>query len=116
VQAIAYVEASQWPVLEGFARPEVHRLRLLYRGRDGRRHDMPVDLFRLTGALQRQLKVRRPVGYWVAFLPPLAPQFDDTSPETRRLLDRRAIMVIAYDRAGAELGRTYHSNYTLTVP
>jgi hypothetical protein len=116
VQAIAYVEASAWPVLTGFSRPEVRRLRVLYTDRDRRRRDAPVDLFRLTGALWRRVGASRPVGYWVAFLPPSSPQYDDTAPETRRLFDRRAITVIAYDRAGGELGRTYHSNYTLTWP
>jgi hypothetical protein len=79
-------------VLDGYARSFVSRVRVVYEGRDGERHDAPVHLKQVRGRLAERIGAREPAGYWVAFLP--------------RSLGRGPMLeVIAYDESGKVASR-----------
>jgi hypothetical protein len=79
-------------LLNGYARPSVSRVRVVYEGKDGRRHDAPVKLRQVGGELAERIGAREPAGYWLAFLP-------------RSVGKRPTVEVIAYDESGKILSR-----------
>jgi hypothetical protein len=79
-------------MLSGYARPSVRRVRIVYEGKDGRRHDAPVNLRQVGGKLAERIDAREPAGYWLAFLP-------------RSVGKRPTVEVIAYDESGKILSR-----------
>jgi hypothetical protein len=80
-------QATAHYLLEGYARSFVSRVRVVYEGRDGERHDAPVELKQVRGRLAERIGAREPAGYWLAFLP--------SSVGRRPVLE-----VIAYDESG----------------
>jgi hypothetical protein len=70
--SIGYVQAQaereRDVLLMGTTRPDVHRLRILYRDRGGRRHELAVDFARIDGALLQRAGAKRPFGVFVAFM------------------------------------------------
>jgi hypothetical protein len=79
-------------MLSGYARPSVRRVRIVYEGKDGRRHDAPVNLRQVGGKLAERIDAHEPAGYWLAFLP-------------RSVGKRPTVEVIAYDQSGKILSR-----------
>jgi hypothetical protein len=85
-------QASAHNMLSGYARGSVSRVRVVYRGRDGKRHEAPLKLARVRGANLERLDADEPFGFWVAFLP-------------RSAGPRPTVQVIAYDDSGRLLSR-----------
>jgi hypothetical protein len=81
--------------LSGFARPNVSRVRVVYRDRDDEQHDAPVKLVPVSGSKLEAIEASEPFGYWIAFLPRSAGR-------------RPPIEVIAYGEDGEQLGRYEH--------
>jgi hypothetical protein len=79
-------------LLSGYARPSADRVRVVYEGKDGRRHDAPVNLRQVGGKLAERIDAREPAGYWLAFLP-------------RSVGKGPTVEVIAYDDSGKILSR-----------
>jgi hypothetical protein len=88
----AVPDATAHYVLQGFARSFVSRVRVVYRGRDGERHDAPVQLRQVRDRLAERIGAREPAGYWVAFLP-------------RSVGKGPVLEVIAYDENGKVASR-----------
>jgi hypothetical protein len=84
--------ATRYNLLSGFARPFVSRVRVIYRDKDGERHDAPVELTQVRGELAERIKADAPAGFWVAFLP-------------RSTGKRPIVEVIAYDENGRVASR-----------
>ena len=84
--------ATRHRVLSGFARPWVSRVRVVYEGRDGERHDAPLKLVRVSAEELARVGADGPIGYWVAFVP-------------RGTGAQPTVEVIAYDEDGNEAGR-----------
>jgi hypothetical protein len=87
---------AHW-LLSGYARPSVSRVRVIYEGRDGERHDAPVKLRQVSGRLAERIGAREPAGFWLAFVPRRAGRPTGTTVE-----------VIAYDENGKILSRLDH--------
>jgi hypothetical protein len=85
-------EATAHYLLEGFARPSVSRVRVVYRTRDGERHDAPIKLKQVRGELAERIGAREPAGFWLAFIP-------------RSAGKRPTVEVIAYDADGKIVSR-----------
>ena len=83
-------EATTYRVLNGFARPKVARVQVIYLDRDGDRHDAPVKLVQVAGPVLEKIKATEPFGWWVAFVP--------------RSAGHRPIEIIAYGGDGHRLG------------
>jgi hypothetical protein len=79
-------------MLSGYAREPVSRVRVVYTGDDGERHDAPLKLARVRGPMLERLGEDGPFGFWVAFLP-------------RSVGARPTVEVIAYDESGRVLSR-----------
>jgi hypothetical protein len=79
-------------LLQGYARSFISRVRVVYEGRDGERHDAPVRLKQVSGRLAKRIDAREPAGYWVAFLP-------------RSVGKGPMLEVIAYDKSGKVASR-----------
>lgn len=79
--------------VSGFARPSVERVRVIYRDRDGDRHDAPVQLVQVTDAVLGKIEATEPFGYWIAFIP--------------RLAGHRPLETIAYAENGDRLGAPF---------
>ena len=77
----------------GFARPNVERVRVVYRDRQGGRHDAPVQLVQVTDSTLGKIEPTEPFGYWIAFIP--------------RLAGHRPIDTIAYAENGDRLGAPF---------
>ena len=61
--------ASAYAALEGFARPDVAEVRVVYK--DGKRkRDAPVQFVQVRGELRERVGSREPFGFFVAFVPP----------------------------------------------
>jgi hypothetical protein len=90
--AVQIPQVSEHSMLSGYARGAVSRVRVVYRGRDGERHDAPLKLARVRGAILERLEADEPFGFWVAFLP-------------RSVGARPTVEVIAYDDHGRVLSR-----------
>lgn len=88
----AVPDATAHYVLQGFARSFVSRVRVVYVGRDGERHDAPVQLKQVRRRLAERIHAREPAGYWVAFLP-------------RSVGKGPMLEVIAYDENGKVASR-----------
>jgi hypothetical protein len=101
--------ATRHKILSGYARPNVSRVRVVYRGRSGDWQDAPVRLRRVTGSLRERLDADRPFGFFVSFLPPSVSRHYPGSPP-RRAVGRPAIVVIAYNEEGREVSRVNHRN------
>jgi hypothetical protein len=84
--------ATTHHLLSGFTRPAVSRVRVVYEGKDGRRHDARVQLGQVEGELAERIEARRPTGFWVAFIPRSAGM-------------RPVVEVIAYDEDGTVSSR-----------
>ena len=84
--------ATRHGMLTGFARPSVSRVRVVYTGRDGERHDAHLRLTRVHGRLQDRIEAEGPARFWVAFLPRSAGRHPN-------------LEVIAYDDGGSVLSR-----------
>ena len=82
-------EATTYRVLNGFARPKVARVELIYLDRDGGRHEAPLKLVQVAGPVLDKINASEPFGYWVAFVP--------------RSAGHRPIDVIAYGAGGDRL-------------
>jgi hypothetical protein len=102
LSALSSAATGYW-VLDGFARPEVSRVRVRYRDREGRWHEAPVDLAQIDGAKLERARADAPFGVFVAFV--------------RRSVDRcqggpaedcMALEVTAYGADGRELSRVRH--------
>jgi hypothetical protein len=85
-------QVSAHSMLSGYAREAVSRVRVVYRGRDGERHDAPLKLARVRGAILERLDADEPFGFWVAFLP-------------RSAGGNPMVEVIAYDESGRVVSR-----------
>jgi hypothetical protein len=81
---------SRW--VEGFARPNVARVRVVYRDRSGARHEAPVKLVQVTLEELGEIDASEPFGRWTAFVP--------------RSAGRARVEITAYDAAGRRLGET----------
>jgi hypothetical protein len=79
-------------MLSGYAREPVSRVRVVYTGDDGERHDAPLKLARVRGPMVERLEEEDPFGFWVAFLP-------------RSVGASPTVEVIAYDESGRVLSR-----------
>jgi hypothetical protein len=79
-------------VLTGFARLGVSRVRVVYRGADGERHDAPILLRQIDAARLEGIDGASPIGHWVAFIPRSAGRHP-------------TVEVIAYDEDGNVIGR-----------
>jgi hypothetical protein len=96
-------EATRYWVLEGYARPNVSRVEVRYRDRDGRWHDAPVDLAQIEGAKLERARADAPFGMFVAFVPSSVDRCRD---ERRKVC--KALEVVAYGADGRELSRVNH--------
>ena len=81
---------SRW--LEGFARPNVARVQVVYEDRDGARHEAPVKLVQVTLEKLGEIDASEPFGRWIAFVP--------------RSAGRAPVEITAYDADGRRLGET----------
>jgi hypothetical protein len=86
--------ATRYLMLSGYARPSVARVGVSYTGRDGKRHQAPVELTRVDAALAKRMAAKGPFGYFVAFV--------------ARGGGKHPIQVTAYDASGAVLSRYQH--------
>jgi hypothetical protein len=84
---------AHW-LLSGYARPSVSRVRVVYEGKDGRRHDAPIKLRQVRGEQLERIGGSEPAGFWLAFVPRSAGRPTGTTVE-----------VIAYDGSGKILSR-----------
>lgn len=87
-------QATAHYLLSGFARPSVSRVRVVYEGRDGERHDAPIELKQVGSELAERAGWIEPAGFWLAFVPSRAGRPTSTPVE-----------VIAYDESGKILSR-----------
>ena len=94
--------------LEGFARAQVARVRVVHKDGKGGWRDAPVKFVRVRGALRRRVGSVEPFGFFVAFLPPSVKRY--YKGPAGRASGLPAIEVIAYDRGGEEIGRFKHRN------
>jgi hypothetical protein len=78
--------------VDGFARPNVARVRVVYRDRAGARHEAPVKLVQVTPEELGAIEASEPFGRWIAFVP--------------RSAGRAPLEITAYDDAGRRLGET----------
>jgi hypothetical protein len=86
-------EATTHRFVNGFARPSVGRVQVVYRDRDGDRHDAPVKLTQVPASTVAKVGASEPFGYWVAFVP--------------RSAGHRPIEVTAYGRNGERLAEPF---------
>jgi hypothetical protein len=84
-------QATAHNILSGFARPFVSRVRVVYEGKDGERHDAPLKLTQVRGRLLERIEGDAPAGFWVAFIP--------------QSVGGRPVEVIAYDGDGKVASR-----------
>lgn len=87
-------QATAHYLLSGFARPSVGRVRVVYEGGDGERHDAPIELKQVGSELAERAGWIEPAGFWLAFVPSRAGRPTSTPVE-----------VIAYDESGKVLSR-----------
>jgi hypothetical protein len=85
-------QATTYRVLSGFARTAVERVQVIYRGRDGNRHEAPVKVTQATSMLEK-FESSEPFGYWIAFVP--------------RSAGHRPIEVVAHGGEGERLGTPF---------
>ncbi len=90
-------EATTHRILNGFARPKVARVEVIYQDRDGGRHEAPVKLVQVAGPVLEKIHASGPFGFWVTFVP--------------RSAGHRPLDVIAYSAGGDRL-----STFTLQNP
>ena len=102
--------ATRRLLLQGFARAQVRRVRVIYKARGGGWNDAPVKLVRVAGRLRRRVRADRDFGYFVAFVPASVARRHYGGIPPRRADGAAAIQVIAYGRGGRELGRVKHRN------
>jgi hypothetical protein len=97
--------ATRYWVLDGYARPNVDRVQVRYRDRDGNWHEAPVDLTQIDRRTLKRARADAPFGVFVAFV--------------RRSVDRcqggpaedcMGLEVIAYGPDGSELSRVRHQS------
>ena len=102
--------ASAYAALEGFARPDVAEVRVVYK--DGKRkRDAPVQFVQVRGELRERVGSREPFGFFVAFVPPsIERYYGPLDPPSGPLHGPPAIEVIAYDDHHRELSRVGHRN------
>ncbi len=62
-------EATIHRFVNGFARPSVDRVQVLYTARDGQRHEAPVKLTQVPASTLAKVGATDAFGYWVAFVP-----------------------------------------------
>jgi hypothetical protein len=96
-------EATRYWFLEGYARPNVSRVEVRYRDRQGGWHDAPVDLAQIEGAELERARADAPFGLFVAFVPSSVDRCRDERQEHCKALE-----VIAYGADGRELSRVKH--------
>ena len=100
--------ATAYLALEGFARANVARVRVVHKDGRGGKRDAPVKFVRVRGALRRRVGSAEPFGFFVSFLPPSIRRYYDGPGD--RADGPPAIEIIAYDGGGRQLGRFKHGN------
>jgi hypothetical protein len=103
--------ASAYVLLEGYARANVAKVRVVSKGAQGEKRDTHVYLVRVRGDLAERVGSREPFGFWASFLPPSIERY--YGPPDRpctRIKGPPAIEVIAYDGHDHELSRFGHRN------
>jgi hypothetical protein len=86
-------EATTYRYVNGFARTNVARVKVVYRDRRGDRHDAPVQMVQVTAPMLEKIESSKPFGYWIAFVP--------------RSAGHRPIEVTAYAEDGGRLGEPF---------
>jgi hypothetical protein len=94
--------------LEGFARPQVARVRVIHKDGKGGWRDAPVEFARVRGALRERVGSAEPFGFFVAFLPRSMRRYYGGPGD--RASGPPAIEVLAYDDGGKQIGRFKHRN------
>jgi hypothetical protein len=98
----AFPATRHW-ITSGYTRPNVSRVRIVYRNRAGRWRHAPVQLTHIDGPLLRRIGETRPFGFFVAFVPRSVDRCTDGKP-----FRCMALRVFAYGEDGSELGRVKH--------
>ena len=99
LSALPAAATGYW-VLDGWARPNVSRVEVRYRDRQGNWHDAPVDLAQIEGAKLERARADAPFGIFVAFAPHSVDRCQGGPAERCMGLE-----VIAYGADGRELSR-----------
>jgi hypothetical protein len=86
-------EATTHRFVDGFARPNVDRVEVVYRDGHGDRREAPVKLTQVGTATVAKVDATEPFGYWIAFVP--------------RSAGHRPIEVSAYAADGHRLGEPF---------
>ena len=100
--------ATAYLSLEGYARPNVARVRVVYRDGKGGKRDAPVEFVRVRGALRERVGSEEPFGFFVTFLPPSIRRYYRGPGD--RAQGTPAIEIVAYDDRDREVGRFKHRN------
>jgi hypothetical protein len=100
--------ATAYYSLQGFARPNVERVRVVYKDGARRKRDAPVKFVQVRGALRERVGSKEPFGFFAAFLPPSVMRYYDGPGD--RASGEPAIEIVSYDKQGAEIGRFGHRN------
>ena len=102
--------ASAYAALEGFARANVAKVRVVYK--DGeRKRAAPVHFVQVRGELRERVGSREPFGFFVAFVrPSIERYYGPLDTPSGPLHGPPAIEVIAYDGHDRELSRVGHRN------
>ena len=100
--------ATGYLSLQGFTRPGVARVRVIYKDGKKRKRSAPVNFVRVRGKLRRRVGSAEPFGFFVTFLPPSIRRY--YSGRGDRANAPPAIEVTAYDDAGRAIDRFKHRN------
>jgi hypothetical protein len=92
--------ATRYWVLDGYARPDVSRVQVRYRDRQGNWHEAPVDLKQIDGPTLERARADAPFGVFVAFVPRSVDRCQGGKAE-----DCMGLEVVAYGEDGRELSR-----------
>jgi hypothetical protein len=92
--------ATRYLVLDGYARPDVSRVQVRYRDRQGNWHEAPVDLKQIDGPTLERARADAPFGVFVAFVPRSVDRCQGGKAE-----DCMGLEVVAYGEDGRELSR-----------